>query len=267
MPLRGPTPQIRIQVMHESRQTLVHPHLYDLRQTIRKALPDWPAQDIAVSRDHESLFVTALTPLGSAWLSDHLGRLMQALMHIGGAAEGPLVTVPDALVPGMEMATGGKGSGFAYRIGSLVVASRRQDWSPWGADQLPQAQQQSLAELINDDLRNALSLWLPDEAPASDSPEPTHLHSGLVRLVSEGRAMRITPERGPRGMARLDVSFVSRWRLQGAFFVGGMRQQGYGRVDFLGRAVWPSSSSSCSSVPASQGGEGSEAAIASVENT
>lgn len=237
MPRLDLASQPRLRVVHDGKPALVQPNLYDLRRSIGLAVPDWPAEHISVGRGRCSLFVTALTPQGAAWIDEHMPRLLQALARMDQGSGEPLVVVPEADVPGLD-SSAEPGAGWLYRIGSLVVASKRQDWSPWEDEALQAAQRLVLGELIVQGLRQSLSTWHPGRA-ADPNGWPGVDGSSLC-LLNEGRPMRITPERGPRGMARLDVSFVARWRLEGEFHVGGMRQQGYGRLELLGRTSWPS---------------------------
>jgi len=225
----------------EGCDALVEPHVYDLRRMLGDSLGDWPAEGIATERRPHSLFVTALNPAAARWMSQQLPQIMRSVNRLAGR---PVPVVTDALAVGAHLEShptpdeDARPPLFVYRIGSLVVAGARDDWASWEEERLDEARAEALEDIVCREIARWLAVWSSGHGQGELASVEGMLRqlraAGGFILLDEGRSMRITPARGPRGMARLDVRFASRWRLSGRMHIAGMRQQGYGRIQLMG---------------------------------
>lgn len=202
---------------HEGCGPLADACSYATRQRIKQRLQDWPHLSASLRTGAQSLTITARDSQATAWLVDHIGRLMSAMAAEAGR---PLrVDVRTAEVSFRAS------SPVLYTIPKLVLerssgASARR-WGQWQDAELAEQQKDGLRIVVEQGLLQELHRW--GRAGALSSL------SGL-RIVDYGRPLPIVPAEGPRGMARLGVKFVAPWEIDGELFVGHHTLLGLGLV-------------------------------------
>jgi len=202
---------------HEGVGPLAETCSYTLRQRIKQQLPSWPHLNASLRTGARSMTITARDANATAWLVEHVGRLMGVVAAEAGR---------DLVVDVRTAEIGFRKSGpVLYTIPRLIVerssgaAARR--WGQWRDDDLNAAQRESLRSLVEQGLLGELHRW--GRASALE------FLSGL-QIVDDGKPMPIVPAEGPRGMARLGVRFVAPWEIDGELFVGHNTLLGYGLV-------------------------------------
>lgn len=264
--------QPRWRLHHQGTGRLAMLAVSELRDELRNLLRQCaaggdvdPLVRVATYRGRSTLDMSALDPVGAAWMIAHARQILGAMSAIqcreDAAEPGGLLTVEAASEhPGVDRflcsrkslaqapshaPAGRRPPVHLYRIHSLVTATgggwkKRGracvSWEPWKAESLGATQRDELRRLIVDGLMGALSAW----SGRSSAELADRLQADRIELIDAGRPMVIVPGGysrsgcSPRGIARLDVCFTTPWRLSGDHYVGRMRQQGYGRVRYLG---------------------------------
>lgn len=202
---------------HEGCGPLADACSYATRQRIRQRLQDWPHLSASLRTGARSVTITARDSQATAWLVEHIGRLMSAV-----AAEAGSDLAVDVRTSEVSFR---KSSPVIYTIPKLVLerssgasASR---WGQWQDAELGDSQKEALRTVVDQGLLQELHRWGRASALSS--------LLGL-RILDYGKPMPIVPSEGPRGMARLGVKFMAPWDIDGELFVGHHTLLGYGLV-------------------------------------
>jgi hypothetical protein len=203
--------------LHEGCGPLADACSYTTRQRIKQRLQDWPHLSASLRTGARSVTITARDCQATAWLVEHIGRLMSAV-----AAEAGRALAVDVRTSEVSFR---KSSPVIYTIPKLVLerssgASARR-WGQWQDVELADPQKDALHSVVEHGLLQELHRW--GRASALSSLQ------GL-RILDYGKPMPIVPAEGPRGMARLGVKFVAPWMIDGELFVGHHTLLGYGLV-------------------------------------
>ena len=204
--------QTSLRFLHEGSGPMASMHAYDIRLAIKDGLPLAPMDAITVHTSPQTILLASRTPLSSQWMQSNLGDLMGCVADI--AAKELAVTPVQTKVANEET-----GDRHLYTIPRLIVARPKPKWH-WGnwrqADLEPELRDE-LHRIITNSIRQELSIW-------------GCTSNASITLLSDGRPMPICPDRGPRGMARLGVTFSSTARLDGGLFAGLYTLMGHGAV-------------------------------------
>lgn len=184
---------------------------------------DW--NRVRISASQRQLWIVAGEPAANAFLSLHLDDIAGVL---ASTCNGPVPLEISERAIGVRSGTDKL---WAYRIPKLVVEKKPGDWSAHFAPSLDPAIRAGIERKVERAIRKELDTW--GRLPAVlDNDEP------FLALSQPGRAMPIQAISGQRSghgkpvsiLARLQVVFLSYWRLEGQFFVGPLASLGYGRV-------------------------------------
>ena len=186
---------------------------YDIRMQIKESIPLAPMDAITVQQSIQTVLFVARTPAASTWMHENLGDVMECVANIAGKdlAVTPIQTqVMAQITPERHL----------YKIPRLVVerAKRKSNWEIWRKPDLDLDQRERLTEIVRASLTDEIRAW---GCSAADIP---------ITLVSDGRPMPITPMSGPRGLARLGVTFISPLRIDGDLFAGRYTLMGHGAL-------------------------------------
>lgn len=205
--------QLSLRFLHENAGPLASMGAYDIRMQIKGAIPLAPMDAITVQQSMQTVLFVARAPAASTWMQENLGEVMECVANIAGKelAVTPLQTQVMAQITTER---------HIYKIPRLVVerAKRTSNWEIWRKADLDIDQRERLTEIVRASLSDELKSW---GCNSLDVP---------ITLASDGRPMPITPQNGPRGMARLGVSFIAPVRIDGALFAGIHTLMGHGAL-------------------------------------
>lgn len=206
-------PQLSLRFLHESGGPLASMDAYDIRMHIKDAIAQAPMDAITVQKSMQTVLFVARTPEASTWMHENLGEVMESVANIAGKelAVTPVQT---------QVVTQISSERHLYKIPRLVVerAKRTSNWEIWRKPDLDLDQRERLTEIVRASLSDELKAW---GCNSIDVP---------ITLVSDGRPMPISPMSGPRGMARLGVTFITPLRIDGTLFAGLHTLMGHGVV-------------------------------------
>lgn len=212
-----PPPQLSLRFLHENAGPLASMEVYDIRMAIKDMLSLAPMDAITVQPSMQTILFAARTPLASTWMQDNLGEVMGCVADIAGKelAVTPIQT---------QVMAHSSTDHHLYKIPRLIVerAKRTASWDDWRKPYLDPDLRERLTEIIRAGLSHELNAW---------GCRPLH---APITLLSDGRPMPITPKNGPRGMARLGVTFISPVRIDGDLFAGIHTLLGHGAVHLGG---------------------------------
>lgn len=205
--------QLSLRFLHESAGPLASMEAYDIRMRIKDMLPSAPLDAITVQPSQQTVLLVARTPAASTWMGASLGEVMECVANIAGKE---LAVTPIQA----EVAAHITKERHLYKIPRLVVerAKRKHNWDDWRNPELAHELRERLVGLIQAGLSDELKTW---GCGPLDVP---------ITLLSDGRPMPICPANGPRGMARLGVTFISPVRIDGDLFAGIHTLMGHGAV-------------------------------------
>lgn len=211
--------QAALRFLHENTGPLASMSSYDIRMVLRERLPLAPMDAITVQPSLMTVLLSARSPAASLWMQDNLGEVMGCVAEMAGKE----LAVTPTQTRVMAEATANQ---YLYKFPRLIVASakRTASWDGWRKPELDSELRAQLLAIIRSGLSQELEAW---GCSALDAP---------ITLLSEGRPMPISPERGPRGMARIGVKFIAPTRIEGNLFAGIHTLMGHGALH-LGGAV------------------------------
>lgn len=201
--------------LHRGDTPLAQLEPYDLRQRFLKQWADWPHLEVSARSSKGAMTLLARTPEASQWMTSHMG---EAIGLVANAAGRPIPVDARRHKPAISF----KGR-HVYYIRNLIVAKARKSatWDDWKADVLSDEKRDELARLIGEGVSKELRKW-------SVLGEKNSV--GGVIVTGVGRPMPIVPASGPRGLARIGVSFIAPWAIDGDLFVGEHTLMGHGLV-------------------------------------
>jgi hypothetical protein len=210
-----PQAQVTWSFLHRGGTELAGMEPYDLRQKLLQRWSDWPHLEVSARSSKGAMTLIARTAAASAWLTDHMGEVMEV---VAGCAGRPIPVDPRLKSPCVSF----KGR-HTYYIRNLIVARARKNspWDEWRADELSDEKREELSALIAADISKELRAW---GAIGKENSV------GGVILTGVGRPMPIVPSSGPRGLARIGVSFIAPWAIDGDLFAGHHTLMGHGLV-------------------------------------
>jgi hypothetical protein len=205
--------QLSLRFLHERAGPIATMEAYDIRMRIKDMLPSAPLDALTIQPSEGSVLLAARTPAASTWMGSQFGEVMECVANIAGR---PLAVDPIQT----EVAAYATKERHLYKIPRLVVKRSKSStsWDGWRKPELDNDLREQLGRLIQNGLSDELKVWgcAPLAVP--------------ITLVSDGRPMPICPANGPRGMARLGVTFISPVRIDGGLFVGIHTLLGHGAV-------------------------------------
>ncbi|ABD72038.1 hypothetical protein Rfer_4352 (plasmid) [Rhodoferax ferrireducens T118] len=175
--------------------------------------------DLDEYRVHQSstaLSITSASPQASVRLRERVMDVMRAAANVAGRT---LEVQMLDLTPAVAFTN----HRWQYSVPRWVVARPKDDWAGWREASLDADHCQKMQNRLKDDLTQQINVWmndLPDLDLVID-------HFGTPMVLKEAIW------NGPKPvatMARLNVSFSSSHRLEGAFYAGFFSVTGFGRV-------------------------------------
>lgn len=207
--------QVAWAFLHRGDTPLAKFEPYDLRQRALKRWASWPHLEVSVRSCKGATTLVARTPEASSWLASHMGEVMQLVADVAGR---PIAVDARQQRPGVSF----RGRHLHY-IRNFIVARARKSapWDEWRTEDLSAEKREELARMIGKGVSEELRRW-------SALGEANSV--GGVIITNVGRPMPIVPNSGPRGLARIGVSFIAPWAIDGEMFVGEHTLLGNGLV-------------------------------------
>lgn len=187
-----------------------------------KSLKDVNLDAYAISQSSTALSIFARSPEASAELDSRVMDFMRGAADVAGR-------VMDVEKIDLSPALSRTPYRWMYRVPKLVVAkpaktkAQNDLWTAWREDTPESHLIDKLTSDIDQSLQEQLSKWV--EAP---SDLDIRIESIGTPMVLKGAVANSAQP--VSALARLNVVFSSRHRIEGAFFVGHLNVTGFGRV-------------------------------------
>jgi hypothetical protein len=201
--------------LHRGDTALAQLETYDLRQRLLTHWADWPHLEVTARSSRSAMTLISRTSAATDWLRQHMGDVMGL---VAGHAGRPIPVDAKLREPAISF----KGR-HTYYIRNLIVAKARKSspWDGWRDEDLSAEKRDEMAQMICEGISKELRRWSVLGAENS---------VGGVIITDVGKPMPIVPWSGPRGLARIGVSFIAPWAIDGDVFVGQHTLMGNGLV-------------------------------------